>query len=93
MNQRVLRSALLPALVVLCAMHTAQARVNVHVGIGVPGVFYAPPPPVVFMRPAPFWPPPVVYSRYGFSPWHRPPRFVGPRHAPHPGWRHPPRWR
>ncbi|WP_201698888.1 hypothetical protein [Paraburkholderia hiiakae] len=77
----------------LCAMQTAQAHVNVNVGIGIgiPGAFYAP-PPVFFMPPAPLWPPPVVYSRHGFSPWHHPPHFTGPRHVRHRG-PPPPRWR
>jgi hypothetical protein len=96
MNSRVLKFAYIPALAVLCVAQTAQARVNVNVGVGIgfPGAFYAPPPPVVFMHPAPMWPPPVVYSRYGFSPWHHPPHFMGPRHMRHPGWGPPPpRWR
>jgi hypothetical protein len=96
MNSSVLKFVFIPALAALCVAQSAQARVNVNVGVGIgfPGVFYAPPPPVVFMHPAPMWPPPIVYSRYGFSPWHQPPRFHGPRHMRHPGWGPPPpRWR
>lgn len=93
MRPRLIRAGcVFAALIALCA--GAQARVNVHVGIGFPGVVYAPPPPVVFARPAPFWPPPVMYSRFGYPVWHGDPRFMGPRHAPHPGWRRHPhrRW-
>ncbi len=90
MKHRLLRSGFIPALVMLAAMQAAQARVNVHLGIGFPGVFYAPPPPLIVARPVHYWPPPVMYSR--FDPrWHPHPRFVGPRHAPHPGWRGSPR--
>ncbi|SDC85307.1 hypothetical protein SAMN05421548_11124 [Paraburkholderia lycopersici] len=96
MKSCALKFVFLSTLAALCVMQTAQARVavNVGVGIGIPGAFYAPPPPVVFMHPAPIWPPPLVYTHHGFSPWHHPPRFVGPRHARRPGWGPPPpRWR
>jgi len=88
MKPCVVKFAFVPALAVLCAMQTAQARVNVNLGVGfgIPGAFYAPPPPVFFVHSGPMWPPPVMYSRHGFSPWHHPPRFAGPRHVRHPGW-------
>lgn len=93
MKQRLIHSGFIAALVMLCALHTAQARVNVSLGIGFPGVFYAPPPPVVFARPVHYWPPPVVYSRFGYPVWHGRPHHWGPRHmGPRPGWGHPRRW-
>ena len=88
MKQRLIMSGFIPALVMLGALQTAQARVNVSLGIGFPGVVYAPPPPVVFARPVPYWPPPVMYSRWGHPAWHGHPGHFGPRRVP-PGWRHP----
>jgi hypothetical protein len=89
MKQRLMRSGFILALVMLGALHNAQARVHVNVGIGFPGVFYAPPPPLVVARPAAFWAPPVVYARHGFVGWHSPPpHHFGPRRHPH-HWR---RW-
>lgn len=88
MKHRLIRSGFVCALVLLGALHDAQARVNVSVGIGFPGVFYAPPPPLVVARPVHVWPPPVVYSRWGYPVWHGHPRHMGPR----PGWGHPRRW-
>lgn len=83
------RAAVLAFVVLLCtAPHErdaqARTRVNVNVGIGIPGVVYAPPPPVMILPPPRmYWPPPVVYSRYYRPGWGHP-RFHGPRRAPHP---------
>lgn len=87
MNQRLIRSGFIPALVMPGALHTAQARVNVHLGIGIPGMVFAPPPPVIVARPVHYWPPPVMYSRFGYPVWVGGPRPMGPRHV-HPAWRH-----
>jgi len=89
MKQRLVRSGCILALAMLGAVPAAQARVNVHVGIGFPGVMFAPPPPLVVAHPSPFWAPPVMYSRHAFPAWHHPHHF-GPRRGPPP--RHH-RWR
>ena len=80
MTQRLMRSAFILALAMLGAAPDAQARVNMHVGIGFPGAMFAPPPPVIVAQPAAFWAPPLVYSRHGFGGWHHP-RHFGPRHV------------
>lgn len=97
------RRAVVLAFVVLLgaaplAQHAqARTRVNVNLGIGVPGVMFAPPPPVMFMPPPrTYWPPPVVYSRFYGPGWGHPgwghPGFHGPRRGPHPSMRGRRRW-
>ena len=57
----------------LAASLGVEARTDVNVSIGLPGLAVAPPPPVVYMPPGYYTPPPpVVYNGYYGPGWNRP---------------------
>ena len=53
-------AAVIAALSVLAAVQGAEARTDVNVVIGLPGLVAASPPPVVYVAPGPYGAPPVV---------------------------------
>jgi hypothetical protein len=61
------------AVVALAASPAANARVDLSINLGLPGVAVAPPPPVVYAPPGNYGPPPpVVYNGYYGPGWNHP---------------------
>lgn len=61
MKRNLLASAL--GLMLVCASQAASARVDLNIGVGIPGMIYGQPPPVVYAAPPVYQAPPVVYDR------------------------------
>ncbi|TDN63526.1 hypothetical protein [Paraburkholderia sp. BL10I2N1] len=89
-------AAMILGVCALAGSKVVEARTDVNISIGLPGLAVVPPPPVVYMPPGPpgYYapPPPVVYNGYYGPGWnrplyhhlYRPPPLARPPHRPPP---------